>query len=258
MNPDLEKRLIISMYMEHLKQQRQWFRFEEIAELSCIKKSSLQRVLPRLIERDWIESKKCRSFSPTEPRGSVVHLMGSDEVRNYKLPLLDISKAKNDKNDGQRQGQRKTRRLATPTYLFPREVAEDYTRRLSSLDRKVVDEMESNMEPSYTDQTYSEAEAERLKQSRGKISKKAIRFKGQTDLFEDALKKVMPKEYVFYQVVVLPYYKFPVITMPPSVRLKAFRWFNIPHGTKRFWAKAKQELLQLIEEHEKANPNIII
>ena len=98
--------------------------------------------------------------------------MGSDEVQNYKLPLLDISKANNDKNDGQRHGQRKTRRLATPTYLFPRVVAEDYTRRLSSLDRKVVDGMESNTEPIYTDQTFTEAEAERLKQSRGKISNK--------------------------------------------------------------------------------------
>lgn len=250
MNPDLEKRLIISMYMEHLKQRRQWFRFEEIAELSGIKKSSLQRVLPRLIERRWIECKKYRSFSPMEPRGGVVHLMGSDEVQNYKLPVLDLSKSNNDKNDRELQGQRKTRRLATPTNLFPREVAEEYTRRLPSLERKVVDRMESNLELSYTDQTYIQAEEERLKQSRGKISKKAIRFKGQTDLFEDALKKTMPKEYVFYQVVVPSYHPYPL--MPLSVRIKSFDWDNIPPGTKRFWAKAKQELLQLIKEYEKS------
>jgi hypothetical protein len=256
MNPDLEKRLIISMYMEHLKQQRRWFRFEEIAMISGIKKSSLQRVLPRLIERGWIERKKCRSFSPMEPRGTVMHLMDSDEVQNYKLPLLDLSKSNNDKNDRQRQGQRKRRRLATPTYLFPKAVAEEYAKRLPSLKRKVVDEMEGNMELSYTDQTYSVAEAERLKQSRGKISKKAIRFKGQTNLFEDTLKKAMPKEYIFYQMVIPTYQPF--LLLPLSIQLKYFDWYNIPHGTKRFWAKAKQELLQLIEEYEKDNPNIII
>ena len=72
------------MYMEHLKQQREWFRLYEIVKFSGIKKSSLQTVLPRLIERGWIERKKSWSFSPKGPEGAVMHLMGSAEVQNYK------------------------------------------------------------------------------------------------------------------------------------------------------------------------------
>jgi hypothetical protein len=204
MNPDLEKRLILSMYMEHLKQQREWFRFNEIVKFSGIKKSSLQTVLQRLIERGWIERKKSWSFSPMGPEGAVMHLMGSAEVQNYmKLPLL--SNSNNNKKNRMPQRQRKTRHLVTPRPLFVREVSEDYERRLSSLKRRVVDGMASNGVRLFTDQTYSKAEEERLKQSRGKISKKALRFRGQVDLFEDALKRVKAKEYVFYQVIVLPY-----------------------------------------------------
>ena len=114
MNPILEKRLISSMYMEHLEQQREWFRFNEIAALSGIKKSSLQRVLPRLIKRGWIECQKSWSFSPQEPQGAIVHMMGSAEVQNYKLPLLYLSSNgnNNNKKDGKRRRQRKTRQLA--------------------------------------------------------------------------------------------------------------------------------------------------
>lgn len=259
MNPDLEKRLILSMYMEHLKQQREWFRLYEIAEFSAVKESSLQRVLRRLIKRGWIECKKSWSFSPKGPEGAVMHLMGSDEVQNYKLPLLYLSNGNNDKMDRQRKERRKARRLVTPRPLFPKEVAEDYTRQLSSLKRRVVDGMASDGAYLYTDQTYSEAEEDRLKQSRGKISyKKTTRFRGQVDLLEDAIKKVMAKEYVFYRVVILPYFQFPVITIPPSVRLKSFNWYNIPHDTKRFWAKAKKELLEQIMQYEKDNPRIVL
>jgi hypothetical protein len=259
MNRDLEKRLILSMYMEHLKQQREWFRFNEIAGLSDINKSSLQGILPRLIERGWIERKKSWSFSPMGPEGAVRHLMGSDEVQNYKLPLLYLSNGNNDKNDRQQKGRRRARRIVTPRPLFVREVVEDYACRLSSLKRKVVDGMASDTEYLYTDQTYSEAEEKRLKQSRGKISyKKTTRFRGQVDLFEDAVKKAMAKEYEFYRVVVLPYFQFPCITISPSVQLKDFDWFNIPNRTKRFWAKARKELIEQIMQYEKDNPRIVL
>jgi hypothetical protein len=182
--------------------------------------------------------------------------MGSAEVQNYKLPLLGLSNVNNNKKDG-RQQRRKTRRLATPRPLFPKEVAEEYARRLPSLKRKVVDGMTSNTVRLYAVETYSKAEAERLKQSRGKISyKKAIRFKGQAKLFEDAFKKTMPKEYVFYRVVVLPYFQFPTLLGPPSLQLRDFHWHNIPDGTKRFWAKAKKELIKQIIHYEEANPKI--
>jgi hypothetical protein len=258
MNPALEKRLILSLYMKHLKQQREWFRFDEIAELSGIKKSSLQRILKRLIERGWIEREKSWSFSPTEPQGAIMHLMASAEVQNYKLPLLGLSKGNNDKKDGQRQGQRKTRKLVTPRPLFPKEVAEEYARRLPSLKRRVVDGMARDMVCLYADETYSKADADRVKQSRGKVSnKKAIRFRGQVDLFEDAVKKVSPKEYVFYRVVILPYFQFPVLRSP-SLQLRGFEWNNIPAGKTRFWAKAKKELIKQVIEYEKANPKILL
>ena len=118
--------------------------------------------------------------------------------------------------------------------------------------------MASGLVPIYDMQRYSEAEAERLNQSHRKISsKKTIRFRGQANLFEDVSKKMMPKEYVFYRVIVLPYFQFPVL-MAPSLQLKGFDWNNIPDGTKRFWAKAKQELIEQITQHEKANPKIIL
>jgi hypothetical protein len=260
MNSVLEKRLIFSMYMEHLKQQREWFRFNEIAALSGIKKSSLQRVLPRLIKRGWIECQKSWSFNPKEPQGAIVHLMGSAEVQNYKLPLLYLSSdGNNNKRDVQRRRRRKRRQLAKPRPLFPKEIADEYVRRLPSLERKVVSGMESNLTPIYDKQSYCEAEAERLKQSRRKISyKKAIRFRGQADLFEDVREKMMPKEYVFYRVIILPYFQLPVLVRPPSLRLKGFEWNNIPEGTKRFWAKAKQELIEEIRQYEKDNPKIVL
>jgi hypothetical protein len=257
MNPKLEKRLILSMYMEHLKQQREWFRFNEIAARSGIKKSSLQRVLPRLIGRGWIECQKSWSFSPNGPEGAIMHLLGSAEVQNYKLPLLSLSNDNGNKKNGQRQRQRKTRRLVPPRALFLKEVAEEYAKRLPSLERKVASSIEDDLTPIYEKQKYSQAEAERLKQSRGKIShKKAIRFKGQAKLFEDARKKMMPKEYVFYRVVVLPYIQFPTLLGPPSLQLKDFHWYNLPSGTKRFWAKAKKELIEQIIHYEEANPKI--
>lgn len=258
MNPFLEKRLIFSMYMEHLKQQREWFRFNEIAALSGIRKSSLQRILPRMIKRGWIERQKSWSFSDKEPQGAIKHLMGSAEVQNYKLPLLYLSDGNNNRKDGQRQRPRKTRRLVTPRPLFPKEVAEEYARQLPSLERKVVDGMASNEEVLYGKESYSEAEAKRLEQSRGKISKKAIRFRGQAELFEDTWKKTMAKEYVFYRVIVLPYFEFPILLVPPSLRLNHFDWYNIPGGTKRFWTRAKQELIEELKQYEKANPNIIL
>jgi superkiller protein 3 len=58
--------------------------------------------------------------------------------------------------------------------------------------------------------------------------------------------------------MILPYFQFPVITIPPSVRLKNFNWYNIPNDTKRFWVKAKKELIEQIMQYEKDNPRIVL
>ena len=47
-----------SMYLSHLILIRQYFFFNEISELSSVKKPSLQRILARLVKRGWIKKGK--------------------------------------------------------------------------------------------------------------------------------------------------------------------------------------------------------
>ena len=262
MNPTLERQLILSMYSQHLKQQREWFRFYEIVVISGIRKSSLQRILPRLINRGWIERLQELSFSPNEPQAAIIHLLGSEDVQNYRLPLWQWPPSASDNNNNttdnvQRPRQRKIRQLATPRPYFPKEVADQYVKKLPSLERKVITGMESGLENIYGKQNYKEAELERAKQSRGtnklSSSKKAIRFRGQADLFDDIYQNTIPKEYEFYRVIVLPYLRFPALR-PPSLQLKDIVWKNIPKDKKRFWENARQELIKQIRQSEKVIP----
>jgi len=54
MNIELEKKVIDAMYHKRHTTGIQYFFFNEISKISNVKKSSLQRVLGRLVKRDWI------------------------------------------------------------------------------------------------------------------------------------------------------------------------------------------------------------
>lgn len=58
MNLELERLVMDTMYLAHHIYQKNHLFFNEISELSGVKKSSLQRVLPRLVSRGWIKNEK--------------------------------------------------------------------------------------------------------------------------------------------------------------------------------------------------------
>jgi len=60
MNIELEKNVINAMYQKRHTTKKQYFFFNEISKMSNVKKSSLQRVLARLVKRDWIRKTHVR------------------------------------------------------------------------------------------------------------------------------------------------------------------------------------------------------
>lgn len=74
MDPILERQVMVSLYLAHHFYKRQWFRFNEVAKLTGVRKSSLQRILPRLESRHWIQSWRGESFDDNEPAMAIFHL----------------------------------------------------------------------------------------------------------------------------------------------------------------------------------------
>ena len=71
----LEKQVMVSLFLARHFKKREWFRFNEVAKISGVKKPTLQRILPRLEARGWIQSWTGESFDPNEPAaGAVFHL----------------------------------------------------------------------------------------------------------------------------------------------------------------------------------------
>jgi len=102
MNVELEKRVMDSMYLAHQIHQQQYFFFSEISELSEVKKSSLQRVLPRLVKRGWIKEGKV-SILPEKDWVQFLMKRKITERVGYKVfeyPYFIIGKRVIKKNDG--------------------------------------------------------------------------------------------------------------------------------------------------------------
>lgn len=84
---DLERQVMECMYLHHRihSDYRKYFFFNEIQEMSTVKKSSLERILPRLIKRKWIKREEIKIY-PKIKRSAKPF---THKIRkNYKIPKL--------------------------------------------------------------------------------------------------------------------------------------------------------------------------
>lgn len=96
MKKELEREVMNTLYREKILSHRRYLRFYEIAKESDIPKSSLQRILPRLIKRGWIEKKNAGSWSGKEPEGRMYHLevlrKNIDSPEKQRFHVREITK----------------------------------------------------------------------------------------------------------------------------------------------------------------------
>ncbi len=111
-NVILERQVMDTMFLGFFISDRQYFRFNEIANLSNVKKPSLQRILPRLVKRGWIEKTTKPSYSGLKPEGRVFHLLSYDEAKKQTYRELKMK------------------------VLFPSDLAEEFKTELKKLEKK--------------------------------------------------------------------------------------------------------------------------
>jgi DNA-binding IclR family transcriptional regulator len=71
---ELELEVMKALFLAWYFKRREWFRFNQISDISGVEKPTLQRILPRLEKRGWIESWTGETFDPNEPAMAVIHL----------------------------------------------------------------------------------------------------------------------------------------------------------------------------------------
>ena len=90
MKIELDRQVMDTMSLWSFIHARLYFRFNEIANLSNVKKPSLQRILPRLAKRGWIEKTTGLSRSGLKPEGRIFHLLSYDETKKETYKELKM------------------------------------------------------------------------------------------------------------------------------------------------------------------------
>ncbi|WP_337862596.1 helix-turn-helix domain-containing protein [Nitrososphaera sp.] len=208
MNHELEKCVMVALYLARELRNREWLRFGEISELSGVPKSTLQRILPRLEERGWIQRKDSASFDPNGPAMAVFHFGGRHHI--------------------------------------VKEISEEYAKQLPALKRVLKNQGPAHYidgNPKLFDdkeQTFEEF----LSQSAKNLDKP---FHGKTALMDKVTNQFTAKPYVFYQLVYFPFIDDSIFQYGRRILMSMERDDqNVPVGKKRFWRNAAAELLSMV------------
>jgi len=89
MNNDLERLVMDSIVRLHMLDRFQYLRFNQIAKKSGVKKSSLQRILPRLVNRGWIKKEKSYSWSGLKREGRIYHMYFPNGIEKSRVKEKD-------------------------------------------------------------------------------------------------------------------------------------------------------------------------
>ena len=219
-----ERAVLEAMYLAKLVSGELYLRKNEISILTGIIKSSLQRILPRLIKRGWVEEKSVLSYSKWTPRGKVGQLEWVwliDSKRNKRKALL------------------------------PKEILDEYQEKLLKLTRT-----KTERSIDWTKITKAESYLDVVKQMNQRKQYRVLRqnslpFRGRRKLWKNLLDKETPKqEYTFYKLLVFPYIFDRRIGghMKSNQNDKVFpRWNDVPKKYENYWREAAQELKKIIK-----------
>lgn len=126
MEIELERSVMESIFQSHIIHRKFFFRFNEIAYLSGVNTRSLQRILPRLVNREWLGSIIAGSFSGGKPEGGIGYLLGFDDAKkeNYRETRMKVG--------------------------FPKEIIEEFKKELRKLAKEKLDTIPSSQEKERT------------------------------------------------------------------------------------------------------------
>ena len=219
----LEQQVMDAMYLARILYSRLFLRFNEISIISGVNKASLQRILPRLVKRGWINVRVGPSYSEIEPMGMVGKLI----LVPYKNGIVPV----------------------------PHESWKEFHETKARL------QFEKNSTPLQEDPNdWIEIHKDEGSDSKSNNSiHSSLRWRGRNELWKDILRKQEPKrEYSFYELIEYPY----LLDKKRGGHLKSDEndiiapSYNIPNGTKRFWKKASKELLGFKKRQESLIPRI--
>jgi len=236
MNIELERDVMDAIYLTRIIYCKMWFRFNEIANLSGVKKSTLQRILKRLENIGWLKAVIAPSYSGLGPEGKVGYLMSTEEANDPSLPYE-----------------------FNGSVLFPREIKEKFVELLPELSRKKIKLINfgSNEYQEYieTFQDYLVQEFRNVKQREKAF--KNLRFKGRTQLLRKCIKSELANEYKFYRLVEYPYvYRIRGGHMKSESKENFIPNWNTKKGTKHFWKNAAKDMKFLQDKWYEIIPRV--
>lgn len=213
MNIDLEHQVMDTFMLSRLILRRLELRFNEISELSQVKKSTLQRILPRLVARKWIQ--KIEQFESRGSIGQMIWVRGKNKEKVLEWVLLPKESVDYFESE-------------YPNLVRSRPSLDD--------DVRVGDESLTDvikiMHP--------------RKQSRI-LREKSLRFKGRNKLLKDSYEKFFShKQYISYKLIEYPYfYRMRGGFMKSDENDLVAKPWNVPVGTKRFWKAAAEDIKKI-------------
>jgi len=150
----------------------------EISNLTGIRNSSLQRLLPKLVRKEWIEQKSGLSYSKWAPKG---------KVGQFEWVWLKDSK--------------RDRRKA----LMPKEILDEFQKQILQLTRTLPARHRNGSESRTESYLEVVKQMDQRKQYRI-LRQNSLPFKGRQKLWRRLLENETPKrEYTFYRLLVFPY-----------------------------------------------------
>ena len=189
------------------------YRFKEISRITGIPESSLQRILPRLEKRGWIEkneSNKIIGYVPVE-RINDAHFCSYKNRKGEKINVV-LSYKSEQKFDDELQK------------LIRKESHFDMNGRLIS-----------------KSESYSKVFEKRKKGV--KNGKMGHSFQGRTKLLRKYLKNELPKQITYYKIKKYPY----LIIKNNKLKIDLKSDFNVPYRKKRFWKQNAKKIKQIYD-----------
>lgn len=234
MNIELERQVMDSLILAGLIHVRLYFRFNEIAALSFVKKSTLQRVLARLVKRVWIKKIVTHSYSALKPIGKVGYL------RNFREPYY-----------------KSIPKEAQGLILFPEEPVNKFIEELPKLKRKkrfmTIDSNQIQIEEESFANHLDNIEHPN---KRDKVFRNGS-FKGRTKLWRKCIKSEMPPQFTFYKLIEYPYWhRIRGGYMKAEVNEKLVPEWNVDDGTEEYWRDAAKEGQLISKEWHEIIPRI--
>ncbi len=184
-----------------------------ISTFTDISRSSLQRILPRLEKRGWIEkneSMKIIGYIPVE-RVDDAYFSSYKNKDGKKINIVLSYKSEQKYNSELEK-------------LVRKQIYVDFEGRIS-----------------LKNEIYSEVFEKTDKRKKNAMKRKmGFRFPGRSKLLRRYLKNELPKQITYYKIIKYPY----LIFINNKLRLDLKSNFSVPYGKKRFWKQSAKKIKQ--------------